>query len=45
MQNILKIDDFLKSVLFCKYLHNESLDIHEILCGGQLLPCELTVQI
>ena len=29
------------SVLFCKYLANESSDLHEILCGGQLLSCEL----
>ena len=28
-------------VLFCKYLRNESLDLHEILYGGQLLSCEL----
>ena len=27
------------SVLFCKYLANESSDHHEILCGGQLLSC------
>ena len=33
------------SVLFCKYLANESLDLHEILCGGQLLSCELKFQI
>ena len=24
-------------VLFCKYLRNESSDLHEILCGGQYL--------
>ena len=28
-------------VLFCKYLRNKSSDLHEILCGGQLLSCEL----
>ena len=27
-------------VLFCKYLRNESSDLHEILSGGQLLSCE-----
>ena len=32
-------------VLFCKYLRNESLDLHEILCGGQILSCELKFQI
>ena len=29
-------------VLFCKYFRNKSSDLHEILCGGQLLSCELT---
>ena len=29
------------TVLFCKYLANESSDLHEILCGGQLLSCDL----
>ena len=28
------------SVLFCNYLHNESSDLHEILCGSQLLTSE-----
>ena len=32
-------------VLFCKYLRNESSDLHEILYGGQLLCCELKFQI
>ena len=27
-------------VLFCKYLRNESSDLHEILYGGQILSCE-----
>ena len=27
--------------MFCKYLRNESLDLHEILCGGQSLSCGL----
>ena len=31
--------------MFCKYLHNESSDLHEILCGKQLLSCGLTFQI
>ena len=30
-------------VLFCKYLCNKSSDLYEILCGGQLLSCELKV--
>ena len=29
-----------KTVVFCKYLCNESSDLHEILCVGQLLSCE-----
>ena len=33
------------TVLFCKYLANESSDLHEILCGGQLLSCELKFKI
>ena len=32
-------------VLFCKYLRNESLDLHEILCGGQILSFEIEFQI
>ena len=32
-------------VLFCKYLRMESSDLHEILCGGQLLTFELKFQI
>ena len=45
MENTLKIRVFIKSILFCKYLHNRSLDLYEILCGGQLLSCELKFQI
>ena len=33
------------SVLFCNYLHNESSDLHEILCGSQLLTFEPKSQI
>ena len=33
------------SVLFCKYLTNESSDPHEILCGCHLPSCELYFQI
>ena len=33
------------SVLFCKYLRKESLHLHEILCGGQLLSCEINLSI
>ena len=33
------------TVLFCKYLANESWDLHEILYSGQLLSCELKFQI
>ena len=40
-----KIKVFMKSILFCKYLRNGSLDLYEILCGGQLLSCELRFQI
>ena len=32
-------------VLFCKYLRNESSNLHEIVCGGQSLSCELKFQI
>ena len=28
-----------------QYLHNESSDLHEILCGGQLLSCEFKMKI
>ena len=45
MENTLKIKVFIKSILFCKYLRNGSLDLYEILCGGQLLSCELRFQI
>ena len=37
MQNTLKINDKQTAELFCKYLRNESSDLHEILCGGQSL--------
>ena len=30
MENTLKIKVFRKSILFCKYLRNESLDLYEI---------------
>ena len=40
-----EINDWKTSVLFCKYLHNESLDLHEISCGSQLLSCKLKYQI
>ena len=40
-----KIKVFRKSILFCKYLRNESLDIYKILYGGQLLSCELKFEI
>ena len=36
MKNTLKINDWKIPVLFCKYLCNESSDLHEILCAGQL---------
>ena len=36
MENTLKIKVFRKSILFCKYLHNGSSDLYEILCGGQV---------
>ena len=45
MENALKIKIFRKSILFCKYLRNGSSDLYKILCGGQLLSCELTCQI
>ena len=41
MENALKIKVFRKSILFCKYLQNESLKLCEILYGDQLLSCEL----
>ena len=41
MENTLKINFFEKSILFCKYLHNESSDPNEILYSGQLLSCKL----
>ena len=33
------------SVLFCQYLRNKRSDLHKILCGSQLLSCELKFQI
>ena len=45
MENTLKIKVFRKSILFCKYLRNESLDLYKILYGGQLLSCELKFEI
>ena len=41
MVNTLKIKVFGKSISFSKYLCKESLDLHEILCAGRLLSCEL----
>ena len=41
MEDALKINDYGKTLSFCKYLPNKSLDLHEILCGGQSLFCEL----
>ena len=32
-------------VLFRKYIRNESMDLHEILCGVQLLSCEPKFEI
>ena len=45
MENTLKIKVFLKSILFCKYLHNRSSDPYEILYGGQYLSCKIMYQI
>ena len=45
MENTLKIKVFIKSISFCKYLRNESSDLYEILCGIQILSCELKFQI
>ena len=45
MENALKIKVFGKSILFRKYLHKESSDLHENFYGGQLLSCELKFQI
>ena len=41
--NTLKINVFEKSILFCKYLGSS--DLYGILCGGQLLSCELKFQV
>ena len=35
IKNRLKLNDWKTPVLFCKYLCNESSDLHEILCGGR----------
>ena len=45
MENTLKIKVFRKSILFCKYLRNETLDLYEILFGGQIVSCELKFKI
>ena len=45
MENTLKIKVFIKSISFCKYLRNGSSDLYEILCGGQILSCELKFEI
>ena len=45
MENTWKIKVFRKLILFCKYLRNGSSDLYEILCGSQLLSCELKFQI
>ena len=45
MKNTFKINYQKNPELFCKYLHNESLDLHEILCGNKLVSCGLTFQI
>ena len=34
-----------KSILFCRYLRNESSDLHKIWHSGQLLSCELKFKI
>ena len=39
MDKQLKIKVFRKSILFC----NESWDLHEILCGGQLLSIQISL--
>ena len=44
MENTLKIKIFQKSILFCKYLHNGSLDPYEILDGGQLYLVSLNIK-
>ena len=36
MQNTLKLKINQMPVSFCKYPRNESSDLHEILCGGQI---------
>ena len=45
VENTLKIKVFRKSILFCKYLRNDSSDLYEILCGSQSLSCKLKFQI
>ena len=39
MEKALKINDYGKTLSFCKYLCNESSDLYEISFGGQLLSC------
>ena len=39
-KNTYKINDYRNSILFCQYLRNENLDLHDILCGSLLLSCE-----
>ena len=41
MENTLKTKVFIKLILFCQYQPNRCLDLHEILCGGQVLSCKL----
>ena len=45
MENTLKINVFERSILFCKYLDNESSDPYEFLFGSQLISCKLKYQI
>ena len=45
IENKLKIKVIRKSILVCKYFLNGGSDLYEILCGGQLLSCELKFKI
>ena len=45
LENTLKIRIKQTPVLFCKYLRNESSDLHEILWGGHSLCCELKLKV
>ena len=45
MENALQIKVIGKSILFCRYLRNESSNLHKIWYGGQLLSCELKFKI